>query len=202
MPLEHNLVSVDSTLSEIEEDLTDNNESETSIKDPLNDKDQKKKGKHPKAIIVVHLYGMPAKMKEIMTIAQRYKIPVIEDAAEAIGSSFNLVKAGATGEFSTFSFHGTKTITTGEGGMISTNNVKLNDRCRSLRNLCFGQKGNRFNHDDIGWNYRFTNIQAAFGLGQMKHINWIVKTLSEVAQVEIITNGDTLSSKKIQDLYL
>ena len=86
---------------------------------------------------------------------------------------------GSFGDISTFSFYANKQLTTGEGGMISTNNKKLYDRCKTLRNLCFGKK-QRFNHDDIGWNYRITNIQAALGLGQLKRLNSVVKRKMEI----------------------
>ena len=94
---------------------------------------------------------------------------------------------------STFSFYANKHITTGEGGMIVTNEKKYFKKCMSLRNLCFGSNTNRFNHDDIGWNYRFTNIQAAFGLGQFKNIKWIVKRKMEIGKS---------SQKSYQEKYL
>ena len=81
---------------------------------------------------------------------------------------------------STFSFYANKHITTGEGGMILTNDKKYYEKCKSLRNLCFGINNNRFNHDDIGWNYRLTNIQAAIGCGQLKNISWIIKRKREI----------------------
>ena len=92
-----------------------------------------------------------------------------------IGQKYNNKICGSFGQISTFSFYANKHITTGEGGMILTNDKKIYEKCKSLRNLCFNTVGNRFNHDDIGWNYRFTNIQAALGLGQLKNINWIIK---------------------------
>ena len=140
----------------------------------------KKINKKTKAIIITHIYGFPVDMKKILKIANKKKIAIIEDAAEMIGQKYNGKICGSFGKISTFSFYANKHITTGEGGMILTNDKKLYEKCKSLRNLCFGLKGNRFNHDEIGWNYRFTNIQAAFGLGQMKHIDWIVKRKIEV----------------------
>jgi len=91
-------------------------------------------------------------------------------------------KCGSFGDLSTFSFYANKHITTGEGGMILTNDKKLSEKCRSLRNLCFGINNNRFIHDDIGWNYRFTNIQAAIGCGQLKNISWIIKRKREIGK--------------------
>ena len=81
---------------------------------------------------------------------------------------------GSFGDISTFSFYANKQLTTGEGGMISTNSFSIYKKCLSLRNLCFGKK-NRFNHDDIGWNYRITNIQAALGISQLSKLDWTVK---------------------------
>ena len=86
---------------------------------------------------------------------------------------------GSFGDISTFSFYANKQLTTGEGGMLSVNNFKIYEKCKSLRNLCFG-KLNRFNHDDLGWNYRMTNIQAALGLSQLKNIKNVVKKKMEI----------------------
>ena len=99
-----------------------------------------------------------------------------------IGQKYNNKICGSFGQISTFSFYANKHITTGEGGMILTNDKKIYEKCKSLRNLCFNTVGNRFNHDDIGWNYRFTNIQAALGLGQLKNINWIIKRKIEIGK--------------------
>jgi len=140
----------------------------------------KKINKNTKAIIITHIYGFPVNMKKVLKIAKNKKIKIIEDAAEMIGQNYNGKKCGSFGEISTFSFYANKHITTGEGGMILTNDKKYYEKCKSLRNLCFGTSGNRFNHDDIGWNYRFTNIQAALGLGQLENINWIVKRKREI----------------------
>jgi len=140
----------------------------------------KKITKNTKAIIVTHIYGFPVDMDRILKVAKKKKIKIIEDAAEMIGQEYNGKKCGSFGDISTFSFYANKHITTGEGGMILTNEKKIFNKCRSLRNLCFGSNENRFNHDDIGWNYRFTNIQAALGLGQMKNIKWIVKRKKEI----------------------
>ena len=140
----------------------------------------KKINKKTKAIIITHIYGFPVDMKKIIKVANIKKITIIEDAAEMIGQKYNGKRCGSFGKLSTFSFYANKHITTGEGGMILTSDKKLYEKCKSLRNLCFSLKGNRFNHDDIGWNYRFTNIQAAFGLGQMEHLDWIVRRKIEV----------------------
>mgnify|MGYP001259851159 CR=1 FL=1 len=142
----------------------------------------KKINKKTKAIIITHIYGFPVDMIKILQVAKRKKIFVIEDAAEMIGQKYRGKMCGSFGDISTFSFYANKHITTGEGGMILTNKKKFFEKCLSLRNLCFGKSLNRFNHDDIGWNYRFTNLQAAFGLGQMKNLNWIVKRKYEIGK--------------------
>ena len=142
----------------------------------------KKINKKTKGIIITHIYGFPVNMKKILKIANKKGIYIIEDSAEMIGQKYNNKICGSFGQISTFSFYANKHITTGEGGMILTNDKKIYEKCKSLRNLCFNTVGNRFNHDDIGWNYRFTNIQAALGLGQLKNINWIIKRKIEIGK--------------------
>ena len=140
---------------------------------------EKKINKRTKALIVTHIYSFANDMDKILKICKKNKIFLIEDAAEVIGLKYKNKYCGSFGDISTFSFYANKQVTTGEGGMISTNNVKLNDKCRSLRNLCFGTK-ERFNHDDIGWNYRITNIQASLGISQLKRLNSIVKKKMQI----------------------
>jgi len=142
----------------------------------------KKINKKTKAIIITHIYGFPVDMTKILSTAKRKKIFIIEDAAEMIGQKYKGRICGSFGDISTFSFYANKHVTTGEGGMILTNKKNLYEKCISLRNLCFGSPANRFNHDDIGWNYRFTNLQAACGLGQMKNLKWIVKRKYEIGK--------------------
>ena len=142
----------------------------------------KKINKKTKAIIITHIYGFPVDMKEILKIAKKRKIKIIEDAAEMIGQKYKNKKCGSFGDVSTFSFYANKHITTGEGGMILTNDVKIYEKCKSLRNLCFGEGNKRFNHDDIGWNYRMTNLQAALGCGQLNNISWILKRKREIGK--------------------
>jgi perosamine synthetase len=132
-----------------------------------------------KAIMLPHIYGFPNDMKKIISICKKNKIYLIEDAAEMIGQKFNNSPCGSFGDISTFSFYANKHITTGEGGAVLTNNKKLNEKIKELRNLSFGKK-DRFNHTDLSWNYRFTNIQAALGLSQLKRINSIVKRKREI----------------------
>ena len=142
----------------------------------------KKISKKTKAIIITHIYGFPVDMEKIIKIAKIKNIKIIEDSAEMIGQKYKKQKCGSFGNLSTFSFYANKHITTGEGGMILTDNEKLYEKCRSLRNLCFGINNNRFIHDDIGWNYRFTNIQAAIGCGQLQNISWIIKRKREIGK--------------------
>ena len=142
----------------------------------------KKISKKTKAIIITHIYGFPVDMKKILFIAKQKNIKIIEDSAEMIGQTYFNKKCGSFGDLSVFSFYANKHITTGEGGMILTNNRKLYIKCKSLRNLCFGSGEDRFNHDDIGWNYRMTNIQAAIGCGQLMNINRIIKKKREIGK--------------------
>jgi len=150
----------------------------------------KKITKKTKAIIITHIYGFPVDMDNILKIAKKKNIKIIEDSAEMIGQTYNNKKCGSFGDLSTFSFYANKHITTGEGGMILTNNKKLYEKCKSLRNLSFGFGANRFNHDDIGWNYRMTNLQAALGCGQLMNINEIVKRKREIGRryISILKN--------------
>jgi len=123
-----------------------------------------------KAILAVHLYGLPIDMDPLLSISKRYSIPIIEDAAEMIGQTYKGVKCGNFGLISTFSFYSNKHITTGEGGMLLCDDKKIADRCRKLRNLAFEPDGRRFVHYEMGWNYRLTNLQAAVGLAQLEQI--------------------------------
>jgi perosamine synthetase len=134
---------------------------------------EKKITNKTKAIIVTHIYSFPNDMDKILKICKRRKIFIIEDAAEVLGLNYKNKRCGSFGDISTFSFYANKQVTTGEGGMISVNSLQLYKKCCSLRNLCFG-RSNRFDHDDLGWNYRMTNIQAALGLSQLKNIKYIV----------------------------
>lgn len=149
-----------------------------------------------KAILVPHIYGLPVDMQFIISLAKKHNLFVIEDAAEMIGQTCRSEFCGSFGHLSTFSFYANKHITTGEGGMILTNSEFLNERCKLLRNLCFQSKS-RFIHDEIGWNYRMTNIQAALGLGQLERIEEIIKRKREIGEIYIdklkeLTNFFTL----------
>ena len=123
-----------------------------------------------KAIMAVHIYGLPVDMKPLLMLAEKHGLAVIEDAAEMIGQEYNGEPCGSFGTISTFSFYPNKHITTGEGGMCLTDDSALAERCRSLRNLCF-QKTPRFVHEELGWNYRMTNLQAALGCAQLERLD-------------------------------
>lgn len=143
----------------------------------------KKINKKTKALLITHIYGYPVHMEKILKIAKQKKIIVIEDAAEMIGQEYKNRLCGSFGDISTFSFYANKHITTGEGGMILTNNENYYKKSNSLRNLCFGLGNNRFNHDDIGWNYRMSSMQAALGLSQLKRLSSIVKKKREIGKL-------------------
>ena len=127
-----------------------------------------------KAILVVHIFGLPVDLDPILELAKKNDIKIIEDAAEMHGQTYNGNPCGSFGDISTFSFYPNKHITTGEGGMIVTNDAQLAEDCRSLRNLCF-QPEKRFVHERFGWNYRMTNIQAALGLAQLERLDEFVE---------------------------
>lgn len=132
---------------------------------------------HTKAIIAVHLYGNLCDMDRLLAIGERHGIPVIEDAAEAIGSVFHGRRAGSMGRFGTFSFHGSKTITTGEGGMFVTNDATLYERVLTLSNhgRARGQT-KQFWPDVVGFKYKLSNIQAAIGCAQIERVEELVTT--------------------------
>jgi perosamine synthetase len=122
-----------------------------------------------KAIMVVHIYGLPCEMNPILSLASKYGLKVIEDAAEMHGQTYRGRPCGSFGDISIFSFYPNKHITTGEGGMIVTDSDALADKCRGLRNLCFIPE-RRFVHEQLGWNMRMTNLQAALGVAQLERL--------------------------------
>ncbi len=127
-----------------------------------------------KAIIVVHIYGMPVNMNPILKIANEYNLKIIEDAAEVIGQKYYEKPCGSFGDISTMSFYANKHITTGEGGVVLTDNENYYDKICSYRNLFFNNE-RRFKHYDLGYNARMTNIQAALGLAQLENLNKNIK---------------------------
>lgn len=173
---------------------------ETAIKDRI------EKGKKPKAIIPVHLYGMPADINEIMQIAAKYSIPVIEDAAEALGSSVNGKAAGTFGIMGVLSFNGNKIITTSGGGALISGNKELIEKARFLATQA-RDAAPHYQHSQIGYNYRMSNISAGIGRGQMlvleKHIelrrniyNNYVAQLSALPGISFLSEPDGAISNR------
>lgn len=139
-----------------------------------------------KAIMIVHIYGLPVDVDPILEIAQKYGLYVIEDAAEMHGQTYKGRPCGSFGDISTFSFYPNKHITCGEGGMLVTDNPKLAERCSLIRNLFFSPQ-KRYVHEELGYNFRMTNMQAAIGLAQLEKIDdtvlkkrWIGKKYTEL----------------------
>jgi perosamine synthetase len=159
------------------------------------DQIEKKITPKTKAIMVVHIYGLPVDMAPILNLAQKYKLLIIEDAAEVIGQTYNGRMCGSFGDVSTFSFYPNKHVTTGEGGMIFTDNEEIALKCRELRNLSFIPP-RRFVHEDLGWNFRMTNLQAALGVAQLERLDefiikkrqigeWYNELLKEVPGIQL-----------------
>jgi perosamine synthetase len=135
---------------------------------------EQKISKRTKAIMVVHLYGHPCDMDKIMRIARKYRLKVIEDAAEAHGAEYKGKRVGGIGDIGAFSFYGNKIITTGEGGMVTTNKRYLYEKMRLLRDHAMSKK-KRYWHTMVGYNYRMTNLQAAIGVAQMEQIDKFIE---------------------------
>lgn len=133
-----------------------------------------------KAIMIVHIYGHPADVDPIRHLADKYNLKVIEDAAEVHGAQYKGKRCGGFGDISIFSFYANKLITTGEGGMILTNDKLLANKARDLRNLCF-EKEKRFLHHRIGHNFRLTNLQAALGVAQFERMEDIISRKRQIA---------------------
>lgn len=135
-----------------------------------------------KAIMPVHLYGLSCDMDPIIEISKKYNIPVIEDAAEAHGAIYKGKRVGSFGKASSFSFFGNKIITSGEGGMITTDDKELYDYMKILRGQAVSPE-KKYWHIDVGYNYRMTNMQAAVGLGQLENISWHIEQRQRVAKL-------------------
>ena len=160
-------------------------------------KDRISKDKKPKAIIPVHLYGMPAKMDEIRRIANQYEIPILEDSAEALGSSYKNQKCGTFGDIAVLSFNGNKIITTSGGGAMVTHTKALKDKAVFLSTQA-RDNAPHYQHSEIGYNYRMSNICAGIGRGQMEVLesrvslrremhNFYVDLFKDIDEVEILT---------------
>ena len=143
-----------------------------------------------KAIMMVHIYGLPVDVDAILSIAKEFDLKVIEDAAEMHGQFYKGRPCGSFGDISTFSFYSNKHITTGEGGMVVINEPDLYETCKELRNLCF-QSNKRFVHERLGWNLRMTNMQAALGVAQLERLDEFI---------EIKRNMGALYSKLLEGL--
>lgn len=131
-------------------------------------------GKLPKAIVVVHLFGMPAKMNEILEIANKYQIPVLEDAAEAVGSTYAGKSCGTFGKIGVYSFNGNKIITSGGGGALISNDTLLINRARHLSTQA-REDLPYYQHLEIGYNYKMNNLAAAIGLAQFEKLDLLIK---------------------------
>jgi perosamine synthetase len=135
-----------------------------------------------RAIVVVHLFGNPANMGPILNFARKHQLLVVEDAAEAHGALYEGRKVGSLGDVGCFSFFANKIVTTGEGGMVTTNDADIASRMRSLRSLAYGSE-RKFMHTGVGFNYRMTNLQAALGCAQLERINEVIENKRRVAQL-------------------
>lgn len=144
-----------------------------------------------KAIMVVHIYGLPVDMDSVIELAQKYELMIIEDGAEAHGLEYKGKKCGSFGDISIMSFYPNKHVTTGEGGMVLTDNERMYERCNSFRNLCH-KPGFRFVHEELGYNYRMSNIQAAVGVAQLEKIEEHLQKKQEMGKLyqEIFRNNE------------
>ena len=131
--------------------------------------------------MAVHIYGLTVDIDPVLEIARKYNLRVIEDAAEVIGQTYKDKPCGSFGDISTFSFYPNKHITTGEGGMVMVNNDELAEKCKELRNLSFG-KIERFKHEEKGWNFRMSNLQAAVGVAQLERLSQSIKKKKKIGE--------------------
>ena len=134
-----------------------------------------------KAVLAVHTYGLPVDLDPLKELCERRGLVLIEDAAEAIGLQYKGQPCGGFGDASVFSFYPNKHVTTGEGGMLLTDDDDLAARFRRLRNLCFGKR-NRFVHEELGWNFRMSNLQAAVGVAQLERLDKHVALKREIGE--------------------
>jgi perosamine synthetase len=125
--------------------------------------------KKTKAIMIVHIFGLTVDIDPILLLAKKYNLRIIEDAAEMLGQEYKGKKCGSFGDVSIFSFYPNKHVTTGEGGMLLSDEIEIDSVAKSYRNLCFST--DRFVHNELGYNYRMTNVQAAIGVAQLENIN-------------------------------
>jgi len=169
-------------------------------------KDRIENGKKPKAIILVHLYGMPAKMKEIISISKKYNIPIIEDAAEGLGSTYFGKPLGCLTEFGIYSFNGNKIITTSGGGALISSDEKQIQKAKFLATQARDNVPH-YEHSHIGFNYRLSNVSAAIGLGQLEVLKdrvnkrreifeFYKKELSEIKEISFVEEMEGFYSNR------
>jgi perosamine synthetase len=146
-----------------------------------------------RAIMLVHIYGLPVDLDPILAIARKHNLRVIEDAAEMHGQTYRGRPCGSFGDLSTFSFYPNKHVTTGEGGMILTDDEQMAGRLQALRNLCF-QAQQRFVHDELGWNARMTNLQAALGVAQTERLGEVIEIKRRTGRLydELLADVDVI----------
>lgn len=135
-----------------------------------------------KAIMVVHIFGLPVDMDPVLELVRQHGLRLIEDAAQAHGLDYRGQPCGSFGDISTFSFYPNKLITTGEGGIVLCNDDTLAQRCRSFRNLCFQTGNQRFVHEELGWNFRMSNLQAAIGVAQLERWSLFCQHKRQIGQ--------------------
>ncbi len=154
---------------------------------------ERKITKKTKAIMIVHIYGLPVDVDPILDLAKKYNLIIIEDAAEMHGQKYKDKECGSFGDISIFSFYPNKIITTGEGGMVLTDDECLFEECKKIRNLYF-DKERRYIHEDIGWNFRMSNIQAAIGLAQLEQIDRFISRKKRIGKLytELLSGFDNL----------
>jgi len=152
--------------------------------------------------MVVHIFGLPVDMDTVLEIANKYGLIVIEDAAEMHGQTYKGKPCGSFGDISTFSFYSNKHVTTGEGGMIVTDDLALAEKSRSLRNLSFKPE-QRFVHDELGWNFRMTNLQAALGVAQLERLDEFVQRKRHMGKryTELLTGTRSIQLPLAQTTY-
>ncbi len=153
--------------------------------------------KNTKAILPVHVFGQPSEMDAIMDIAEEHNLAVIEDACEAVGAEFNGRKAGTFGDASVFAFYPNKQMTTGEGGMIVTDDDNIAGLCRSMRNQGRSEDEEWLNHVRLGYNYRLDEMSCAVGLGQLGRIDDLLKKREKVAEeyTKLLSNVDGIMTQ-------
>lgn len=154
---------------------------------------EKKITKRTKAIMVVHIYGLPVDLDQILEIAKKYNLYIIEDAAEMHGQTYKNEPCGSFGDISTFSFYPNKHVTCGEGGMLLSNDKELSERCKSIRNLCFSRE-KRYVHEELGYNFRMTNLQAAVGVAQLERLTETIERKRQIGHLytELLKNVEQI----------